>query len=75
MDKKLTSLAWDLAVNVPEQNRVQKPRSSGITMVIDKGLGITATKICWKLPPTTLISSKLPSAAQSSTLPTYCGGK
>lgn len=44
MDKKLTSLAWDLAVNVPEQNRVQKPRSSGITMVIDKGLGITATK-------------------------------
>jgi phosphosulfolactate synthase len=38
------NLAWDLAVDMPEQNRIQKPRTSGITMVIDKGLGLNTTK-------------------------------
>lgn len=39
-----TALAWDGAVEMPEQNRALKPRASGVTMVIDKGLGIGATK-------------------------------
>lgn len=44
MTVKTAALAWDLVVKFPEDNRLQKPRTSGITMVIDKGLGITATK-------------------------------
>ena len=39
-----TALAWDAAVEIPEKNRVLKPRTNGVTMVIDKGLGIRATK-------------------------------
>jgi len=41
---KTAALAWDSVVKFPEENRLQKPRTSGITMVIDKGLGIAATK-------------------------------
>jgi len=39
-----TALAWDAAVEIPEKHRLLKPRASGVTMVIDKGLGIEATK-------------------------------
>lgn len=32
--------AWDGVIKAPETNRASKPRSTGITMVIDKGLGL-----------------------------------
>jgi len=44
MNNMVPPLAWAQAITIPESNRCQKPRSSGITMVIDKGLGLTATK-------------------------------
>ena len=34
--------AWDGAIEVPVRERLQKPRESGWTMVIDKGLGLNA---------------------------------
>ncbi|HHU61347.1 MAG: phosphosulfolactate synthase [Bacillota bacterium] len=36
--------AWHSVVNLPETRRLIKPRTSGITMVIDKGLGLRETK-------------------------------
>lgn len=38
------TLAWTATIDFPEQNRLSKPRTTGITMVIDKGLGIAATR-------------------------------
>ncbi len=38
------TIAWDPVIKFPEEDRLEKPRTSGITMVIDKGLGLTATK-------------------------------
>lgn len=36
--------AWDGIVLIPFSSRVQKPRSTGLTMVMDKGLGISETE-------------------------------
>ena len=36
--------AWQSVVTLPETRRLAKPRSSGITMVIDKGLGLRETR-------------------------------
>jgi phosphosulfolactate synthase len=36
--------AWLDILDFPYQNRSQKPRSNGLTMVIDKGLGLTDTR-------------------------------
>lgn len=36
--------AWDSVIELPEANRIAKPRRTGVTMVIDKGLGLAATK-------------------------------
>ena len=37
--------AWDSVIELPKAKRIlHKPRGTGITMVIDKGLGIAATK-------------------------------
>lgn len=36
--------AWESVLSLPEQNRLAKPRDTGVTMVIDKGLGIEATR-------------------------------
>ena len=36
--------AWDAVVALPETKRFPKPRTEGITMVIDKGLGLTETR-------------------------------
>lgn len=35
--------AWHSVVELPETRRLVKPRTSGITMVIDKGLGLRET--------------------------------
>lgn len=31
--------AWKYIIDIPVEGRIVKPRSEGITMVIDKGLG------------------------------------
>ncbi|NLJ74710.1 MAG: phosphosulfolactate synthase [Firmicutes bacterium] len=36
--------AWHSVVTLPETRRYSKPRTNGITMVIDKGLGLTETR-------------------------------
>ena len=36
--------AWHSVLALPETRRFSKPRTSGITMVIDKGLGLTETR-------------------------------
>lgn len=36
--------AWHSVVSLPETRRLAKPRTSGITMVIDKGLGLNETR-------------------------------
>lgn len=36
--------AWHSVLVLPETRRFSKPRTSGITMVIDKGLGLTETR-------------------------------
>lgn len=36
--------AWHEVLNLPETRRLAKPRQSGITMVIDKGLGLRETQ-------------------------------
>ncbi|NLL42456.1 MAG: phosphosulfolactate synthase [Firmicutes bacterium] len=36
--------AWQSVVTLPETRRLAKPRSNGITMVIDKGLGLRETQ-------------------------------
>ena len=36
--------AWDAVVALPETKRFPKPRTEGITMAIDKGLGLTETR-------------------------------
>lgn len=36
--------AWHSVVALPETRRLAKPRSNGITMVIDKGLGLRETR-------------------------------
>lgn len=36
--------SWEGAFEMPVKGRTEKPRKSGFTMVIDKGLGIRATK-------------------------------
>lgn len=41
---KQSDLAWDSVISLPERNRLSKPRTTGKTMVIDKGLGLSATK-------------------------------
>ena len=41
------TIAWDPVIKFPEEDRLEKPRTSGITMVIDKGLGLTATGTFW----------------------------
>jgi len=48
-DNKLTRKveimkAWENIINSPIKGRTQKPRINGITMVIDKGLGLQETK-------------------------------
>ena len=50
--------AWQSVVALPETRRLAKPRSNGITMVIDKGLGLRETAIYWKWQLTTSISLK-----------------
>ena len=37
-------LAWDGVFDMPVQGRSRKPRKTGFTMVIDKGLGLTRTQ-------------------------------
>ncbi len=44
MNMDCMNLAWDQTINIPEKNRFHKPRQAGVTMVIDKGLGIAATQ-------------------------------
>ena len=39
---RATRPAWDGVIEMPVQDRLQKPRESGWTMVIDKGLGLNA---------------------------------
>lgn len=45
--KEMTTLdsknPWDGVVSVPVANRIQKPRDIGLTMVMDKGLGLNDT--------------------------------
>lgn len=36
----MKSKAWDGVIEAPQTNRTSKPRKTGITMVIDKGLGL-----------------------------------
>lgn len=36
--------AWGDAFDFPMPGRAAKPRSSGLTMIIDKGLGLTETR-------------------------------
>jgi len=36
--------AWEKCIEPPVKNRSEKPRKDGITMILDKGLGIRATK-------------------------------
>lgn len=36
--------AWHSIVELPESTRSKKPRTEGVTMVIDKGLGLTETR-------------------------------
>lgn len=44
MNVATSSGAWHSVVTLPETKRLAKPRSNGITMVIDKGLGLRETK-------------------------------
>ena len=44
MATAVSSGAWHSVVELPETRRLKKPRSSGITMVIDKGLGLRETQ-------------------------------
>lgn len=41
MNRTHSVSAWDAVVELPETKRFSKPRTEGITMVIDKGLGLT----------------------------------
>lgn len=40
MTEKIARLAWDGVIEMPVRERLRKPRESGWTMVIDKGLGL-----------------------------------
>jgi phosphosulfolactate synthase len=40
MTEKIARLAWDGVIEMPVRERLRKPRDSGWTMVIDKGLGL-----------------------------------
>ena len=40
MTEKVERLAWDGVIELPVRGRLRKPRESGWTMVIDKGLGL-----------------------------------
>jgi len=40
----LTSMTFEKTVSIPIPNRTSKPRTSGLTMVIDKGMGLSAAK-------------------------------
>ena len=40
MTEKVERLAWDGVIEMPVRERLRKPRESGWTMVIDKGLGL-----------------------------------
>lgn len=44
MHTAISNGAWHSVVALPETRRLAKPRSSGITMVIDKGLGLRETR-------------------------------
>lgn len=44
MNTAISNGAWQAVVELPETRRLTKPRSIGITMVIDKGLGIRETQ-------------------------------
>lgn len=44
MNTAVSNGAWHSVVALPETMRLVKPRSSGITMVIDKGLGLRETR-------------------------------
>ena len=41
MNSNHVTSAWDAVLVLPQTKRFSKPRTEGITMVIDKGLGIT----------------------------------
>jgi phosphosulfolactate synthase len=40
MSEKIERLAWDGVIEMPVRERLRKPRESGWTMAIDKGLGL-----------------------------------
>ncbi len=40
----MTESAWEGIFTMPEPGRSSKPRSDGFTMVLDKGLGLSATE-------------------------------
>lgn len=44
MNTAVSNGAWHSVVELPETRRLAKPRTSGITMVIDKGLGLRETQ-------------------------------
>lgn len=44
MNTAISNGAWHSVVALPETRRLSKPRTSGITMVIDKGLGLSETR-------------------------------
>lgn len=44
MNTAMSNGAWHSVVELPETRRLIKPRTSGITMVIDKGLGLRETQ-------------------------------
>lgn len=44
MNIAVSNGAWHSVVSLPETRRLSKPRTSGITMVIDKGLGLRETR-------------------------------
>lgn len=44
MSTAISNGAWHSVVALPETRRLAKPRSNGMTMVIDKGLGLSETR-------------------------------
>ncbi len=43
MDQCSSPNAWDGIISIPVARRIQKPRDCGLTMIMDKGLGINET--------------------------------
>ena len=44
MKEKKIHNGWGLDISFPLGERTPKPRTSGITMIIDKGMGLRETK-------------------------------